>query len=140
MNELINYIAFCLNMTVFICHWMLGIKTIILFITGFHGPVNQEHLKAFFRQFGQIRKLTYDRQSKFAIVQFSERFVLKRTVYTDLLLGGIYLCLIISVDTVLLCFRQSAQMCLSKELYYRGHVLHVKQREIRAPPNQGKMM
>ncbi|XP_023708328.1 speckle targeted PIP5K1A-regulated poly(A) polymerase isoform X2 [Cryptotermes secundus] len=74
-------------------------------LQGFRGPVNQEHLKAFFRQFGQIRKLTYDRQSKFAIVQFSER--------------------------------QSAQMCLSKELYYRGHVLHVKQREIRAPLNQG---
>jgi hypothetical protein len=49
-------------------------------------------------------------------------------------------CLIITVDMVLLCFRQSAQMCLSKELYYNGRILHIKQREIRDPPNQGKVV
>lgn len=62
---------------------MLGIKNIILFITGFRGRMDQKHLEAFFRQFGQIKKLIYVHQSNSAIVQFCERFVLKRTVYTD---------------------------------------------------------
>jgi hypothetical protein len=55
----------------------------ILFIIGFRGRVDQKHLEAFFRQFGQIKKLIYDHQNNFAIVQFCERFVLKRTVFTD---------------------------------------------------------
>jgi hypothetical protein len=123
------------------CHWLLGIKHVIFFIIGFPRRVDQKHLEAFFGQFGQIKKLIYHHQINFAIVQFCERYVLKRTVHTDCcLLGGIYLCFITTVDIVLLCFRRSAQICLSKKLYYNGHLLYVKRQAIRDPRNQGKVV
>jgi hypothetical protein len=77
LQEMWVILNFCLNMTVFMCHWLLGIKNVILFITGFRGLVDQKHLEKFFRQFGQIKKLIYDHSNKFAIVQFYERFVLE---------------------------------------------------------------